>query len=393
MCANFDSSATATRCLSTESRPCAGFTILDFKVLKKDRATSARLGSLTTPHGTIDTPIFMPVGTQATVKAMTPEELREAGALIILANTYHLYLRPGHELIGRLGGLHGFMNWSGPILTDSGGFQVFSLGDLRKISEEGVKFRSHLDGSAHFISPETAMEIQEALGSDIIMCFDECPPYPAPYDYVSRSMELTSRWARRCKDAHRRSDQALFGIVQGGMYADLRERSAHQLREIGFDGYALGGLSVGEEKPVMYEMLEQCAPFLPDDQPRYVMGIGAPEDLVEAIHAGYDMFDCVMPTRNARNGMLFTSEGRINIKGAAYAEDSSPVDPRCSCYVCRNYSRAYLRHLFRSREILASRLNTWHNLHYFLNLMAEARQAIADDRFEEFRKEFYARQQ
>ncbi|SNB44833.1 tRNA guanosine(34) transglycosylase Tgt [Geobacter sp. DSM 9736] len=366
---------------------------LTFKVLHRDSSTSARLGSLTTTHGTIDTPIFMPVGTQATVKAMTPEELREAGAQIILANTYHLYLRPGHDLIGRLGGLHGFMNWKGPILTDSGGFQVFSLGELRKISEEGVSFRSHLDGSTHFISPETAIRIQESLGSDIIMCFDECPPYPAEYGYVRRSMELTGRWARRCKAVHRREGQALFGIVQGGMYPDLRRQSAMEMQEIGFDGYALGGLSVGEEKPVMHEMLNQCAPFLPEEQPRYVMGIGAPEDLVEAINAGFDMFDCVMPTRNARNGMLFTSRGRLNIKGAAYAEDQSPVDPDCTCYVCRNYSRAYLRHLFRSREILASRLNTWHNLHYFLNLMAEARKAIAEDRFKQFRADFYERSQ
>ena len=366
---------------------------ITFTVLKKDTATAARLGSLTTPHGTIDTPIFMPVGTQATVKAMTPEELRETGTQIILANTYHLYLRPGHELIGRLGGLHRFMNWHGPILTDSGGFQVFSLGDLRKISEEGVRFRSHLDGSPHFITPEEAVRIQESLGSDIIMCFDECTPYPAEYDYVRTSMELTTRWARRCKEAHRREDQALFGIVQGGMHPELRERSAHDLQEIGFDGYALGGLSVGEEKALMHEMIEQCVPFLPPDQPRYVMGIGAPEDLIEGIAAGCDMFDCVMPTRNARNGMLFTSNGRINIKGAAYAEDTSPVDPRCTCYVCRNYSRAYLRHLYRSREILASRLNTWHNIHYFLNLMAEARQAIAAERFGQFRRDFYSQLQ
>lgn len=366
---------------------------ITFSVLKKDGATAARLGSLTTPHGTIDTPIFMPVGTQATVKAMTPEELQETGARIILANTYHLYLRPGHELIGRLGGLHRFMNWQGPILTDSGGFQVFSLGELRKINEEGVSFRSHLDGSSHFIGPEEAIRIQESLGSDIIMCFDECTPYPAEYDYVLKSMELTTRWARRCKAAHTREDQALFGIVQGGMHPELRERSAHDLQEIGFDGYALGGLSVGEEKEVMHEMLQRCAPFLPEDQPRYVMGIGAPEDLIEGIAAGFDMFDCVMPTRNARNGMLFTSTGRVNIKGAAYAEDSGPVDPCCTCYVCRNYSRAYLRHLYRSGEILASRLNTWHNIHYFLNLMGEARQAIAEKRFAQFRRDFYSRLQ
>lgn len=366
---------------------------ITFTVLQQDAGTAARLGSLTTPHGAIDTPIFMPVGTQATVKAMTPEELRETGAQIILANTYHLYLRPGHDLIGRLGGLHRFMNWHGPILTDSGGFQVFSLGELRKISEDGVRFRSHLDGSSHFITPEEAIRIQESLGSDIVMCFDECTPYPAEYAYVEKSMELTTRWARRCKEAHSRPDQALFGIVQGGMHPKLRERSAHDLQEIGFDGYALGGLSVGEEKELLHEMMQRCAPFLPPDRPRYVMGIGAPEDLIEGIAAGCDMFDCVMPTRNARNGMLFTSTGRINIKGAAYAEDSGPVDERCTCYVCRNYSRAYLRHLYRSREILASRLNTWHNVHYFLNLMEEARQAIAAGTFSRFRNDFYSRQQ
>ncbi len=364
---------------------------IKFTLLKKDGA--ARLGSLTTPHGRIDTPIFMPVGTQATVKAMTPEELREVGSQIILANTYHLFIRPGHELVARMGGLHEFMRWQGPILTDSGGFQVFSLTALRKISEEGVRFRSHLDGSYQFITPESAIAIQEALGGDVIMCFDECPPYPAEYDYVRRSTELTGRWARRCREAKKRPDQALFGIIQGGMFPDLRERSALDLREIGFDGYALGGLSVGEEKALMYEIMERSAPFLPEDQPRYVMGIGAPEDLIEGITAGYDMFDCVMPTRNARNGMLFTSFGRINIKGAAYAEDRLPIDPECGCYVCRNYTRAYLRHLYRAGEILASRLNTWHNLAYYLSLMAQARQAIAEGRFAEFRKEFYAKRE
>lgn len=366
---------------------------IEFRIIKKDGATAARLGSLTTPHGRIDTPIFMPVGTQATVKAMTPEELWEIGAQIILANTYHLYIRPGHELVARLGGLHEFMRWQGPILTDSGGFQVFSLGELRKITEEGVKFQSHLDGSYHFISPEDSIAIQEALGGDIIMCFDECPPYPADFKYVRKSTEMTSRWARRCKDAHRREDQALFGIVQGGMHRELREQSISDILGIGFDGYALGGLSVGEEKELMYGIMEHCAPLLPEDKPRYVMGIGAPEDLIEGIHAGVDMFDCVMPTRNARNGMLFTSFGRINIKGAAYAEDRLPIDPECGCYVCRNYSRAYLRHLYRAGEILASRLNTWHNLHYYLSLMAGARQAIAEERFAEFRKEFYAKRQ
>jgi queuine tRNA-ribosyltransferase len=366
---------------------------IEFSIIKKDGATSARLGSLTTPHGRIDTPIFMPVGTQATVKAMTPEELRETGAQIILSNTYHLYIRPGHDLVARLGGLHEFMHWDGPILTDSGGFQVFSLGELRKISEEGVRFQSHLDGSYHFISPENAIAIQESLGGDIIMCFDECPPYPADYSYVRKSMELTTRWAQRCSDARRRPDQALFGIVQGGMYRELREQSIHDLCRIGFDGYALGGLSVGEEKELMYEVMGYCSPLLPENSPRYVMGIGAPEDLVEGIHAGFDMFDCVMPTRNARNGMLFTSFGRLNIKGAVYAEDRRPIDPECDCYVCRNYNRAYLRHLYRAGEILASRLNSWHNLHFYLTLMANARKAIAEGRFTDFRREFYAKRE
>jgi queuine tRNA-ribosyltransferase len=364
---------------------------LKFDLITKDPGSAARLGSLTTTHGTIDTPIFMPVGTQATVKAMTPEELVEVGSQIILANTYHLYLRPGHELIGRLGGLHRFMHWDGPILTDSGGFQVFSLGELRKISEEGVKFRSHIDGSSHFISPEVSIAIQEALGSDIAMCFDECPPYPAEYSYVQKSLELTTRWAKRCKEAHGRPDQALFGIVQGGMHPELRRESARQLTDIGFNGYALGGLSVGEEKPVMYRMMQECSDILPEDHPRYIMGIGAPEDLIEGIFHGFDMFDCVMPTRNARNGALFTSFGRINIKAAIYAEDSGPIDPECGCYVCRNYSRAYLRHLYRSQEILASRLNTWHNLQFYLDLMTRARAAIAAGNFGAFRSEFYAK--
>jgi queuine tRNA-ribosyltransferase len=335
----------------------------------------------------------MPVGTQATVKAMTPDELVQVGSQIILGNTYHLYLRPGHELIGRMGGLHNFMRWNGPILTDSGGFQVFSLGELRKITEEGVKFQSHIDGSRHMLTPERSIEIQEALGSDIMMCFDECPPSPADRAYVSRSLEMTTRWAARCKEAKKRDDQALFGIVQGGIFEDLRARSAHELREISFDGYALGGVSVGEEKGRMLDVMQFTAPYLPVDQPRYVMGIGTPEDLIEGINAGYDMFDCVMPTRNARNGMLFTSFGRINIKGAVFEEDDGPVDPECGCYVCRTFSRAYLRHLYRAGEILASRLNTWHNLHYYLDLMTNARAAISEGSFIEFRREFYAKRQ
>lgn len=335
----------------------------------------------------------MPVGTQATVKAMTPDELTEVGARIILGNTYHLYLRPGHELIKKLGGLHRFMQWHGPILTDSGGFQVFSLGELRKITEEGVKFQSHIDGSRHFISPEKSIEIQEALGGDIIMCFDECPPSPGDFDYVERSLAMTTRWARRCHEAKTRDDQALFGIIQGGIFPELRKRSMEQLLEIGFDGYALGGVSVGEEKSRMLEVMNFSAQLFPADKPRYVMGIGTPEDLIEAIHNGYDMFDCVMPTRNARNGMLFTSFGRVNIKRGEYTEDQSPLDPECSCYVCRTFSRAYLRHLFRCGEILSARLNTHHNLHYYLNLMSDARAAIAAGTFAGFRKAFYAKRE
>lgn len=332
----------------------------------------------------------MPVGTNATVKAMTPEDLRAVEAQIILANTYHLYLRPGHRLVEEMGGLHKFMNWNGPILTDSGGFQVFSLGELRKISEEGVKFQSHIDGSYHMLTPELVVHVQEALGADIIMCFDECPPATAEYDYVKRSLELTGRWAGRCKKAHNREGQQLFGIIQGGMHFDLRARSAADICSIGFDGYALGGLSVGEEKEQMYGVMECCSSLLPPDSPRYIMGIGAPEDLIEAIWHGYDMFDCVMPTRNARNGMLFTSQGRVNIKSKIYEHDSGPLDPCCLCKVCREYSRAYLRHLYRAGEILASQLNTFHNLHFFLDLMHRVRGAILENRFALFRQQFYS---
>ncbi len=363
-----------------------------FQVFHQDASCRARTGRLCTPHGEILTPIFMPVGTNATVKAMRPENLYAAGAQIILANTYHLYLRPGHRLVEQLGGLHRFMAWNGPILTDSGGFQVYSLSDLRKITEEGVTFRSHIDGSPHFLTPELSIGIQEALGADVIMCFDECPPADADREYVERSLAMTTRWARRCKDAHTRADQLLFGIVQGGRFSALRQRSLLELQEIGFDGYALGGLSVGEEKPVMYEVMEACSDLLPVDHPRYIMGIGTPEDLVEAVWRGYDMFDCVMPTRNARNGMLFTSQGRLNIKRKQYEDDQGPIDPTCSCEVCRTYSRAYLRHLFRSGEILASMLNTHHNIAWYLGLMARMREAIKQDSFEVFRKEFYQQQ-
>jgi len=359
-----------------------------FTVLHQDATCRARLGSLKTLHGEIETPIFMPVGTNATVKAMTPEDLLAVSAQIILANTYHLYLRPGHLLVEKLGGLHRFMNWHGPILTDSGGFQVFSLGKLRKITEEGVRFQSHLDGSSHLMTPELAIHIQEALGADVIMCFDECPPATADYDYVRRSQELTTRWASRCKEVYQPYGQQLFGIVQGGMHHDLRSRSLAEICSIGFDGYALGGLSVGEEKEQMYAVMEFCAPLMPQNKPRYIMGIGAPEDLIEAVGHGYDMFDCVLPTRNARNGMLFTSQGRINIKARIYEEDETALDPACDCHVCRNYSRAYLRHLYRAGEILASHLNTYHNLFYYLNLMRRMREAIFADSFLEFRKEY-----
>lgn len=331
----------------------------------------------------------MPVGTNATVKAMTPEDLKAVNAQIILANTYHLYLRPGHSLVEKLGGLHRFMNWERPILTDSGGFQVFSLGELRRIDENGVKFQSHLDGSSHLLTPELAIHIQESLGADIIMCFDECPPATADYEYVRKSLELTSRWAMRCKKAHHQEGQQLFGIIQGGMHHDLRIRSLDEICAIGFNGYALGGLSVGEEKEQMYGVMECCAPLMPQDAPRYIMGIGAPEDLIEAVWHGYDMFDCVMPTRNARNGMLFSSQGRINIKAKIYEYDEGPLDPECGCHVCRNYSRAYLRHIYRAGEILSSNLNTYHNLHYYLNLMQNMRDAIRNNNYNSFRRIFY----
>ncbi len=362
-----------------------------FKLLHRDSETPGRLGRMETPHGTIETPAFMPVGTQAAVKTLTPEEVRAVGADIVLANTYHLYLRPGHALIHRLGGLHRFMHWDGPILTDSGGFQVFSHSALRRIREEGVCFQSHLDGSRHEISPEVAIGIQEALGADIIMVFDECTPYPVARDYARQSMELTLRWAARCKARKARDDQALFGIIQGGMYRDLREECAARLVELGFDGYAIGGLSVGETKPLLYDMVEACAPHMPEDKPRYLMGVGKPEDLVEAVLRGVDLFDCVMPTRNARNGFLFTTHGRVVIKNAMHAGDDRPIDESCGCYTCRHYSRAYLRHLFMAGEILAMRLNTIHNLYFYLNLMGEIRAAIAENRLAPYRREFYER--
>ena len=360
---------------------------MQFEILHNDKNTGARLGRCITSHGLFHTPAFIPVGTQATVKALTPEELQEMGAEIILSNTYHLYLRPGQERIRRLGGLHKFMHWNHPLLTDSGGFQVFSLNSLVKVSEEGVQFQSHLDGSRHRITPEKAVEIQEALGADIIMCLDECTPYPASHEEAERSLELTLNWSRRCKESHRNPDQALFGIVQGGMYSDLRRRSVEAMGEIGFDGYAIGGLSVGESKGMMVQVVGETAPLLPVHQPRYLMGVGTPWDMAQAIQQGVDLFDCVLPTRNARNGMLFTRTGRLVIKNARFAEDDLPIEPGCSCYTCRNYSRAYLRHLYLAEEILAMRLNTIHNLHFYLTFMKEIRQAIDQDRLQEFLKD------
>jgi queuine tRNA-ribosyltransferase len=367
-------------------------TTFNFALLKTDPESCARRGRILTRRGAIETPVFMPVGTQGTVKAMLPESLSELGAQVLLANTYHLFLRPGHELIRRLGGLHSFMHWDRPILTDSGGFQVFSLGALRQINEDGVRFQSHLDGSSHVLTPESSIAVQEALGADIIMVFDECIPYPSSREYVAASTERSTRWARRCKEARHGDDvAALFGIVQGGMHADLRAKSAADLMQIGFDGYAVGGLSVGEEARLMYDVMDVTLPLLPANRPRYVMGVGTPENLIEGVSRGVDMFDCVMPTRNARNGVLFTTFGRVSIKQARYLEDPLPVDPECNCYVCRNYSRAYLRHLYQCNEILASVLNTHHNLHYYLQLMADVRAAIETGRFIEFRREFYAR--
>ncbi len=361
-----------------------------YELIKTCKQTGARLGRLHTPHGVIETPIFMPVGTQATVKAMTPEELKEIGSQIILSNTYHLYMRPGHDLIERAGGLHKFMNWDKPILTDSGGFQVFSLGPLRKIKEEGVEFRSHLDGSKHFLSPEKATEIQNALGSDIIMAFDECAPYPADRQYVKNSLERTTRWLERCKAAHKYPEkQALFGIVQGGMYKELREQSAKEITAIDLPGYAIGGLSVGEPKDMMYEVLDYTVPLLPEDKPRYLMGVGSPDDLLEGVLRGIDMFDCVLPTRIARNGTAMTSQGKVVVRNASYAEDFTSLDSECDCYTCKNYTKAYLRHLIKCNEILGARLLTIHNLRFLLKMMENVREAIKEDRLLDYKKDFF----
>lgn len=361
-----------------------------YELIKKCSKTGARLGKIHTSHGTFDTPIFMPVGTQASVKAMSPLELKEIGAKIILSNTYHLYIRPGHKLIEKAGDLHGFMNWDRAILTDSGGFQVFSLSGLRKIKEEGVTFKSHLDGSSHFISPEKAIEIENALGADIIMAFDECAPYPCEYNYAREAMERTTRWAARCKEAHKNVEkQALFGIVQGVTYKDLRQESARRLVELDFPGYAIGGLSVGEPAELMHEVLDYTVPILPENKPRYLMGVGTPDYLIEGVIRGVDMFDCVLPTRIARNGTAMTSLGKVVVRNAAYESDFSPLDSECDCYTCKNFTRAYIRHLIKASEILGIRLVTIHNLRFLINLMENVRKAIEEDRMLEFKQNFY----
>ena len=364
-------------------------TAITYELVKKDERTGARAGIIHTPHGSFPTPIFMPVGTQASVKGVSPDELRDLGAGIILSNTYHLFLRPGMDLIREAGGLHKFMHWDRAILTDSGGFQVFSLGDLRKITEEGVTFRSHIDGSKKFLSPEVSMEVQMALGSDIVMAFDECVPYPADYDYAKKSTERTIRWLKRCKEAMTAPNQGLFGIVQGGMYKELREWSARETTAMDLPGYAVGGLSVGEPKELTYEMLEYSTSLLPQDKPRYLMGVGTPDCLVEGVQRGIDMFDCVYPTRVARNGMAMTWTGRLVMKNAQFTHDHHVLEEGCGCYACRNgYTRAYIRHLVRANEIFGLRLLSLHNLYFLQEFMRRMRQAIIEDRFGSFRSDF-----
>ncbi len=364
---------------------------MTFEVESRDGQTCARTGRLQLPHGAVETPIFMPVGTQATVKSLSSEDLRDIGAQIILSNAYHLYLRPGTGTLEAAGGLHRFMQWDRPILTDSGGFQIFSLAELNKVTEEGAAFQSHLDGSRHFFTPEKAMDVQISIGADIIMCLDECTEYPAPRDRAEKSMRMTLAWAKRCKarwEEREASQQALFGIVQGSTYEDLRQECAAGLVDIDFPGYAVGGVSVGEGKGEMSAVVDWTARLLPEGKPRYLMGVGPPEDFLDAVGRGVDMFDCVMPTRNARNGTLFTSQGKVNIKNARFARDFGPLDPACRCPVCQKYSRAYLSHLFRSGEILALRLNTLHNLFFMLELSAQVRTAIRQGRFGSFKQAF-----
>ena len=355
------------------------------------KQSGARLGTLHTPHGSFATPAFMPVGTQATVKGMSPDEIKSMGAGIILSNTYHLWMRPGSEIVREAGGLHRFMNWDRAVLTDSGGFQVFSLSDLRHITEEGVNFKSHIDGSRHTLTPEKSIQIQNDLGADIIMAFDECTPWPAEHDYVRRSLERTTRWLDRCINSHANpGQQALFGIIQGGVFADLRKQSAREITSFDLPGYALGGLSVGEPGHLMYEMLEETVPLMPANKPRYLMGVGTPDYLIQASVRGIDMFDCVLPTRIGRNGSVLTAKGRMIVRDAKFARDFSPLDPECDCYVCKNYSRAYIRHLIKAGEMFGLRLTSWHNIHFLLNLMEKVRQAIAADRLLDFRDEYLA---
>jgi queuine tRNA-ribosyltransferase len=367
-----------------------------FEVESKSTESHARAGVIQTSHGVIETPIFMPVGTLGSVKSLSPEELIEAGAQIILGNTYHLYLRPGCDVISRFAGLHRFMNWDKPILTDSGGFQVFSLAQLAKISEEGVTFQSHIDGSKHLLSPEKAIDIQSCLDTDIMMCLDQCIQYPATREQCQAALEITTKWAKRCKQSWLQTENgrhALFGIVQGGMFTDLRQRSVEELTAVDFSGFALGGLSVGEPVETMLEVAGHTLPLLPSTKPRYIMGVGTPENLIELVARGADMFDCVLPTRNARNGQMFTRKGTINISNSRYREDTEPLEPGCTCYTCRNYTRAYLRHLYLARELLAYRLNSIHNVHYFITFMKRMRQAISADEFESFRKDFYSKRE
>lgn len=366
--------------------------MFNFKVIAESEETRARAGLFQTMHGTVKTPVFMPVGTLGTVKSISPDELYDCGAQIILGNTYHLYLRPGCEVINCFSGLHRFMNWERPILTDSGGFQVFSLARLSKITEKGVTFQSHIDGSRHLLTPEKAVEIQICLGSDIIMCLDQCIKYPSDRGDAKKALELTTRWAKRCKMAWEEKtekENALFGIVQGGMFKDLRGVSSDALMEVGFSGYAVGGLSVGEPKDIMLEIGDLTLEILPNSKPKYVMGVGRPEDLVELVALGADMFDCVLPTRNARNGQMFTKYGTINICNSRFKHDKDPIEPGCTCYTCRNYSRAYLRHLFMAKELLAYRLNTIHNIHYYISLVDRMRTAICEGKFESFKRDFY----
>ncbi|MFN4110724.1 MAG: tRNA guanosine(34) transglycosylase Tgt [Ignavibacteria bacterium] len=364
-----------------------------FELIKTESKSKARAGIIHTSHGQVLTPVFMPVGTQGTIKAVEHRELYEIGAQIILGNTYHLYLRPGTEILQRFGGLHKFMNWENSILTDSGGFQIYSLAELRKIHDDGVEFKSHIDGSMHFFSPEKVIDIQRSIGSDIMMVLDECVGYPAQYDYVKKSVELTSKWAKKCFEHFKSTEpiyehnQYLFGIVQGSVFKELRKISADDLNQIDFDGYAIGGLAVGESTDEMYEITDYTTDLLPQNKPRYLMGVGRPENLLEAIERGVDMFDCVMPTRNGRNAYLFTSKGVLSIKNSQFKEDESPVDDECDCYTCKNFTRAYLRHLFVAREILALQLASIHNLRFYLNLMSEARRMILEDRFSEWKKE------